>query len=87
MTKEEKRTIKILETATTKIGNHYKIGQLRKENNRILNYNKGMVVHRFHLTERKFTNNNELAMKYKELLMNIYQRGTQKNYPKKKLIE
>ena len=75
MTKEEKRTIKILDTATTKIGNHYKIGLLRKENNRILNYNKGMVVHRFHLTERKFTNNNELAMKYKETINEYISKG------------
>ena len=59
MTKEEKKTIKILETATTKRGNHYEVGLLWKENNPILNYSKGMSVHRFHLTERKFTKNNK----------------------------
>ena len=65
MTKEEKKGIKILETTTTKRGNHYKVRLLWKENNPILNYNKGMAVHRFHLTERKFTKNNKFVIKYK----------------------
>ena len=38
MTKEEKRTNKILQTITIKLGNHYKVGLLWKENNPILNY-------------------------------------------------
>ena len=68
MTKEEKKAIKILETTTTKRANRYKVGLLWKESNPILNYNKGMAVHRFHLTERKFAKNNELAIKYKDTI-------------------
>ena len=63
MTKEEKKGIKILETTTTKRGNRYKVRLLWEENNPILNYNEGMAVHRFHLTERKFTKNNKLHHK------------------------
>ena len=51
MTKEEQKAIKILETTKTKRGNRYKVGLLWKGNNPILNYNKSMAVHRFHLTE------------------------------------
>ena len=68
MTKEEKKAIKNLKTTTTKRGNLYKDGLLWKENNPILNYNKGMAVDRFHLTERKLTKNNELAIKYKNTI-------------------
>ena len=51
MTKEEQKAIKILEATKTKRGNRYKVGLLWKGNNPILNYNKIMAVHRFHLTE------------------------------------
>ena len=34
-----------------------------------------MVVHRFHLTERKFTNNNELTIKYKETTNEYISKG------------
>lgn len=44
MTKEEKSAIKMLETST-KIETHCEIGRLWKQNNPILNYNKGMVTH------------------------------------------
>lgn len=44
MTKEEKIAIKMLETST-KIETHCEIGRLWKQNNPILNYNKGMVTH------------------------------------------
>ena len=38
MIKEEKRAVKILETTTAKIGNHYEVGLLWKESNPILRY-------------------------------------------------
>ena len=75
MTKEEKKGIKILETTTTKRGNCYKVRLLWKENNPILNYNKGMAVHRFHLTERKFTKNNKFVIKYKDTINEQISKG------------
>ena len=76
---KKKKAIKILETTTTKRGNHFDTGLLWKENNPILNYNKGMVVHRSHLTERKFTKNNGLAIKYKDTINEYISKG----YPRK----
>ena len=75
MTKEERKAVKILETTTTRSGNRYEVGFLWKENNAILNYNKGMALHRLHLTERKFTTNNELAMKYKGIVNEYISKG------------
>ena len=40
-----------------------------------MNYNKGMAVHRFHLTERKFTKNNELAIKFKDTINEYISKG------------
>ena len=82
MTKK-KKTIKILETTTTKRGNRYEVGLLWKENNPILNYNKGMAAHRFHLTERKFTKNNELAIKFKDTINEYISKGYAGNLSQK----
>ena len=72
---KKKKAIKILETTTTKRGNRYEVGLLWKESNPILNYNKGMTVHKFHLTERKFAKNNELAIKYKDTINEYISKG------------
>ena len=75
ITKEEKRTAKILETTTAKIENHCEVGILWKEKNHILNYSKDMTAHRFHLTGRKFTKNNKLAVKYKDTINEYKSKG------------
>ena len=40
-----------------------------------MNYNKGMAVHRFHLTEKKFTKNNEFVIKYKDTINEYISKG------------
>ena len=87
MTKEEKKAIKNLKTTTTKRGNLYKDGLLWKENNPILNYNKGMAVDRFHLTERKLTKNNELAIKYKNTINEYISKGYARKLFQEEAIE
>ena len=71
----EQRTLKHLENTVEYKKNRYTVGNLWKENQPSLPFNKPLALSRFSSLEKKFERNSEFANKYKEAINEYVDKG------------